>query len=1042
MKKNKSIYSFLSYLFFGVFAWFIFLLTSSTAHTNDPAISKEQVTEQSKIQGYQPVISNIKQLTFEGTRSGEGYFSADGKKMIFQSERPNEEITKAFKEGNPFYQIYLMDLESGKTKLLSPGFGQTTCAWVHPSMKKVLFSSTHLDPDWKEKQTRELEMRKTPQKQKYSWSFDENYEIFTMDLTLNSAVKSAANVKYKQVTHAKGYDAESSFSPDGKKIVFASNRAAYDPAELALLSEEDKKYLSMDPSYLMDIYIMDADGSNVKRLTDTKGYDGGPFFSADGKKITWRRFAPNGQSAEIYVMDVDGKNQKAITHLGVMSWAPFFHPSGDYIIFTSNLFGYGNFELFIVDTLGEKKPVRVTQLDGFDGLPTFSPSGEKISWTRRNEKGESQIFIANWNDQLAREALGLSQKPLNLSQVQTQLSPGIQSKDVQLWVQYLSSLHLEGRKPGTAAEDEYMNLIAQSFQNWKLQPWSKVNLHSEVNNIKSSNNELNHTQQKQSALNRDFFQPFEFSSGVKMGEKNQLEMALSQGLKKLELGKDFIPMSFSNIQYQLSKAVPVIFAGYGLDIPASEKFEAYNSYQGLDVDKKWVLVFKDIPEDIPNEKRIHFNMFSRLNHKVLVAKNKGALGVIFIGNPGQKLKDLSFQGGSAGGTNESSLPVVEITYEVAMDWLKNANDKSSVNLDVLKTSWDKGEIIHPDWSGRLEKAQVDLIMQTTQSKNLVAVIPGPDAGRKNEKIVFIGAHGDHLGRGEMGSSLAKDFERNNFHTGADDNASGVSGVLELAHYFANKYKSQKPPVTLAFGVWSAEEVGVIGSSKFLKTIPTEKIKAYINMDMIGRLRDSLQIQGVGSSLQWKPLIEQALVDNDLSVKLTEDPYLPTDSMSFYLAKIPAISFFTGAHEDYHSPRDVASKINVEGLVKTLEVVKVITEKAMLNPIKYEAVASQKGALEGRRFRIFLGTIPDYSQEGVQGVRISGASKDSPAAVAGLQANDIIVELNQQKIENLYDYVYALQLLKAGKEAVMKIKRPQATGVFQELDLKIVPALKE
>ncbi len=1014
--KNSKFFVFLISLFIVVFVG-----TNQWLNAN-PGSAKmtEDIKGLEKIQPYQPVISNMKQLTFSGPRSGEGYFNKDGTKIVFQSERP-----QFLNKENPFYQIYLMDLKTGQTDLISNGDGQTTCSWIHPSGKKILFSSTHQDPHFQEKQKQEFEIRKSPNKQKYSWSFDENYEIYEAKLSANKNNKN--KFEYKALTHSVGYDAEGSYSSDGKKIVFASNRNAYDPKFIEQLSEEDKKYLAMDPSYLMDIYTMNADGSDVRQLTNVKGYDGGPFFSADGKKITWRRFSANGQSAEIYTMNSDGTDQKPVTQLSVMSWAPFYHPSGDYIIFTSNLFGYGNFELFIVDSLGLKKPVRVTQLDGFDGLPTFTPDGKKISWTRRNEKGESQIFIADWNHQLAKEALGLSVAAPQL----TGLSSDIKTEDIQEWVQYLSSFHLAGRQSGSKMEDEYMNQLQKAFASWGFKGW-----------------------------NNQFLQNFDFISGVQLGSKNQMEIFLNQKSIPLEISKDFLPLSFSQIQYQLPKSSPVVFVGYGMDITANDKFSAYNSYQGLDVNNKWVLIFKDIPEDIPNEKRIYFNMFSRLQHKVLVAKNKGAAGVIFIKNKTDSKLNLNFQGAvsnnvSVSATNDvdlktnpsetvsSSLPVVEITFDQAKNWFLTSN----IQIETLKSSWDKGEIIFPEWVGRLEKLQVDLSIQTQSANNIVAVLPGPNYGKKNDSIVFIGAHGDHLGRGEFGSSLAKDFERQQIHPGADDNASGVAGVMELAHYFSKIKKNdpKKIPVTLVFAVWSAEEIGVIGSSKFLKSTSTEiknNIKAYINMDMIGRLKDYLQIQGVGSSKEWTGLIESILVNQNLSVKLTEDPYLPTDSMSFYMAKIPTISLFTGAHEDYHSPRDLASRINYSGEEKILSLTKNIIKSAMTKNLPYELVSSQKNQLEGRRFRIFLGTIPDYSQEGVKGVRISGASKDSPAAVAGLQANDIIVELNQQKIENLYDYVYALQLLKANKETIIKIKRPQNSGVDLFLDLKITPALKE
>jgi Tol biopolymer transport system component len=331
------------------------------------------------------VITGMKQITFEGTKSGEGYFSADGKKMIFQSDRY---------PGNPFYQIYLMNFENGNIDLVSTGRGKTTCAWIHPSGKKVIFSSTHLDPDFDKKVQQELEARKTNQKNHYAWSFDDTFQIFEKDL---------ATGKLKQLTHERGYNAEGDYSPDGKSIVFTSNRSGYSEK----LSAEDAKLFAQDPSVMADIYVMKSDGTHVKRLTTERGYDGGPFFSSDGKKIVWRRFSPLGQIAEVYTMNADGSGQKPVTHLKAMSWAPFFHPSGDYIVFTSNLMGYQNFELFIVDSEGKHAPVRVTYTEGFDGLPVFSPDGKQISWTRKNEKGESQIYLAQWDDAKARALLGL-----------------------------------------------------------------------------------------------------------------------------------------------------------------------------------------------------------------------------------------------------------------------------------------------------------------------------------------------------------------------------------------------------------------------------------------------------------------------------------------------------------------------------------------------------------------------------------------------------------------------------------------------------------
>jgi len=209
----------------------------------------------------------------------------------------------------------------------------------------------------------------------------------------------------RRLTDARGYDAEASYSPNGKWIVFTSMRSGY----AGEAEKKNQKQLGIDPSWFAEIYVMRADGSKLKRLTHTPGYDGGPFFSPDGKRIVWRRFDEEGLRADVWTMKVDGSDQRQLTDFGCMSWAPFFHPSGEYVIFTSNKLGFSNFELFIVDALGLKEPVRVTHTEGFDGLPVPTPDGKGIAWTStRRSQGKGQIFMAGWNHEKALEALRLA----------------------------------------------------------------------------------------------------------------------------------------------------------------------------------------------------------------------------------------------------------------------------------------------------------------------------------------------------------------------------------------------------------------------------------------------------------------------------------------------------------------------------------------------------------------------------------------------------------------------------------------------------------
>jgi Tol biopolymer transport system component len=329
-------------------------------------------------------LSRVRRLTVEGKRAGEGYWSPDGKRLVFQSER---------EPGNPFYQIYVLDLASGDTQRISTGLGKTTCAFFRPGTDEIEFASTHADPKSKQYQDDELAFRASGKERRYSWDYDPEMDIYSY----NEKTKTM-----KRLTTARGYDAEGSYSPDGKFIVFSSMRSGYDHA----LTDVEKKSLDENPSNFAEIYIMNADGTGQKRLTNVFGYDGGPFFTQDGKKIVWRRFDEQGLIADVWTMNPDGSDQKQITTFGSMSWAPYMHPSGEYIIFASNKLGFENFELFMVDAAGTKEPVQVTYTAGFDGLPVPSPDGKTLAWTSSRAGGSAgQLFLAQWNHAKAMEAL-------------------------------------------------------------------------------------------------------------------------------------------------------------------------------------------------------------------------------------------------------------------------------------------------------------------------------------------------------------------------------------------------------------------------------------------------------------------------------------------------------------------------------------------------------------------------------------------------------------------------------------------------------------
>ena len=405
-------------------------------------------------------LTNIRQLTYDGKRAGEGYFSEDGNALIFQSEREPD---------NPFYQIYLLDLLTGDTHRVSTGVGKTTCAFFRPGTDEVLYASTHHDAFAKAKQEEELQFRASGQERRYSWDYDAAMDIF-------SANRDGSNLT--QLTNAPGYDAEASYSPDGKRIVFCSLRDAYPKNQL---SPKDLKQLEVDASYFGEIYIMDADGSNQIRLTDSPGYDGGPFFTPDGQHIVWRHFTPDGSQADIYTMQIDGSNVRRLTDFDSMSWAPYFHPSGAYVIFASNKLGFSNFELYLVDGRGRHQPVRVTTTDGFDGLPVFSPDGNRLCWTsNRNSQEVSQLYLADWDHQAALEAISLAPRshnapmPIFNSQAKdvthAHEPPTTTKISIRQQVEFLASDELEGRMTGSDGAKRAAEHIATQYAQLNLKP--------------------------------------------------------------------------------------------------------------------------------------------------------------------------------------------------------------------------------------------------------------------------------------------------------------------------------------------------------------------------------------------------------------------------------------------------------------------------------------------------------------------------------------------------------------------------------------------
>ena len=523
-------------------------------------------------------------------------------------------------------------------------------------------------------------------------------------------------------------------------------------------------------------------------------------------------------------------------------------------------------------------------------------------------------------------------------------------------------------------------------------------------------------------------QPFEFVAG-----SEDLGSSIRRGEETFGGSDRVAALAFSESE---QVTAPLVFAGYGLKVPDGQDFP-YDSYAGLDVEDKIVLVLRYFPEEADAEAKRIMARYSGLRYKALQAREAGAAGMLVVAGPnspnaGETVtgsKDAAFQG--------SGIPAATISGEVAQWLLGEERD-----LAELQAQLDSG---NPHVSGfELDGNTITLSTQVRrvqrQGRNVVGVFPA-DAEITYPGSVVIAAHFDHLGTGESGSSLASAEERDAVHTGADDNASGVAVVLELAREWSSRPRSRN----LVVALWSGEELGLLGSQAFVtqldkQDLEVEPVIANINFDMVGRLREErLTLQAVGSSESWSGWIEAANVPVGLDLTLQDDPYLPTDSTSFQNAGIPSLSFFTGSHEDYHRPSDLPDTLNYQGMDRVVDLASGVLRKllaAETAPAFIQVARTDPGPGARDGVRAYTGTIPDYAGD-VVGLRLSGVMAGGPAEAAGLQAGDVVVEFAGQEIRNIYDYTYALDAIKIGEDVAVVYERDG-----ERLETTIVPTARE
>jgi hypothetical protein len=468
----------------------------------------------------------------------------------------------------------------------------------------------------------------------------------------------------------------------------------------------------------------------------------------------------------------------------------------------------------------------------------------------------------------------------------------------------------------------------------------------------------------------------------------------------------------------------VVFAGYGIVVPESQDF-GYDSYAGLDVKDKIVVVLRYFCEDADQKTRSLLARYSDLRYKAMAARQRGAKAMLVVTGPRSpnagELAPMTFDTALAG----SGIVAASVTGEVAKQMFRGVPDRT---LDDVQKALDSGNPHVAGFAipGVHVRLHVQVVREKQTGRNVVAYLPatgGASGAADAASYVLIGAHYDHLGRGDHGNSLAGQEDKGRIHFGADDNASGTAAVLAVGEALAREPRRRG----VILGLWSGEELGLVGSSAFVANPPIaiDRIAAYLNFDMVGRMHDNkLTVQAVGTSPVWPKMIEQANVAAGFDLQIQQDPYQPTDVATFNQAGVPGLSFFTGTHADYHRPSDTPQKIDYDDLDRVADFAAAIVRRLenVDQPPQFTRVAQPTESGAGRAgVRVFTGTIPDYSTD-VKGLLLSGVIGGGPAEQAGLQKGDVIVEIAGQSITNIYDYTYALDVLKIGQPAKVVFMR--------------------
>jgi len=567
--------------------------------------------------------------------------------------------------------------------------------------------------------------------------------------------------------------------------------------------------------------------------------------------------------------------------------------------------------------------------------------------------------------------------PLFIS-CQSKFEPEITSPEIQEHIAYMASDELAGRYPGSAEDLMLADYISESYKTAGLQLFEKSGL-----------------------------QHFDIVTDIEAGPEN---MAQFGGID-LEMGVDYNPLSFSG---NGEVSASLVFAGYGFSVEEDEL--NWDDYKAIDQKGKWVMILRGVPGK--QEPSSPFVNYSEDRGKALQAFDQGAAGVILVSgelfDPKDGLDELK------GKQHALSIPVIQLSRKAAEQILSSAGKDSLAVLD--RQISESGEPLSFAISTEIT-ITVDLQPKKVETSNTLAFLEGSDQKLKGEYVV-IGAHHDHLGMGGEGtSSRAPDTIA--VHYGADDNASGVAGVIEISEYMA----VNSPARTMVFATFGAEEMGLVGSKYLTENPPIDlsEIQVMINLDMVGRLNEDrqLQIGGVGTSPGFASLLDSLNKEYGFSLKFSNEGYGPSDHAAFYAKDVPVLFISTGAHSEYHTPSDNLESINLEG---AQEVISYVADIALALANTEERIAfveagpKVRGSSRGRRGGVTLGLMPDMNYDGSEGMPVMFVTEGKPAAMGGIQKGDVIIAIEGKSVGNVYDYMSRMGQLKEGMDIVVSVNR--------------------